>query len=248
MIRLDMSEFMEKHSASKLIGPPPGYVGYDEGGQLTEKLRRRPYSVVLFDEIEKSHEDVFNILLQILDEGRLTDAQGRQADFKNSIIVMTSNVGARSITDEARRLGFSHGQDPGGLRRDAEIRKQVMADLRRTFRPEFLNRVDDSIVFRRLTREDIRAIAGNMLSAVAKRMDGLGVALEYSAAAVEALAEAGFDPAYGARPLRRTIRNAIEDAAAEKLLDGSLAPGDTACADVEDGKITLRKKQSENAA
>ena len=243
MIRLDMSEFMEKHTVSKLIGSPPGYVGYDEGGQLTEKVRRKPYSVILFDEIEKAHEDVFNILLQIMDDGRLTDSQGRHVDFKNTIIVMTSNVGAKNITDVEKHLGFDHTEpETDAARRDEEIRKLVMADLRRTFKPEFLNRVDDTIVFRRLTQEDIDAIARNMLAIVAQRMQGLGVTLEYTDAAVTMLGKAGFDPNYGARPLRRTIQASVEDAAAEKLLDGSLKAGDTAVVDVRDGKVTVEKK------
>ena len=244
MIRLDMSEFMEKHTVSKLIGSPPGYVGYDEGGQLTEKVRRKPYSVILFDEIEKAHEDVFNILLQIMDDGRLTDSQGRHVDFRNTIVVMTSNVGAKSITDDGKRLGFDHGADETDeTRRNGEIKKQVMAELRRTFKPEFLNRVDDTIVFRRLTQEDIDTIAGKMLDAIAERMRGLGVTLEYTGAAVRKLAEAGFDPAYGARPLRRTIQSAVEDAAAEQMLAGTLKSGDAALADVADGEVTVRKKQ-----
>ena len=249
MIRLDMSEFMEKHTTSKLIGSPPGYVGYDEGGQLTEKVRRKPYSVILFDEIEKAHEDVFNILLQIMDDGRLTDSQGRHVDFKNTIIVMTSNVGAKNITDVEKHLGFDHIEpetDEG--KRDEEIKKLVMADLRRTFKPEFLNRVDDTIVFRRLTQEDINAIARNMLATVAQRMLGLGVTLEYTDAAVEKLGEAGFDANYGARPLRRTIQNLVEDAAAEQLLDGSVQSGDTAVVDVTDGKVTVAKKVTASAA
>ena len=244
MIRLDMSEFMEKHTVSKLIGSPPGYVGYDEGGQLTEKVRRKPYSVILFDEIEKAHEDVFNILLQIMDDGRLTDSQGRHVDFRNTIVVMTSNVGAKSITDDGKRLGFDHGTaETDETRRNGEIKKQVMTELRRTFKPEFLNRVDDTIVFRRLTQEDIDTIAGKMLDVIAERMQGLGVTLEYTGAAVRKLAEAGFDPAYGARPLRRTIQSAVEDAAAEQMLAGTLKSGDAALADVADGEVSVRKKE-----
>ena len=240
MIRLDMSEFMEKHTVSKLIGSPPGYVGYDEGGQLTEKVRRKPYSVILFDEIEKAHEDVFNILLQIMDDGRLTDSQGRHVDFKNTIIVMTSNVGARNITDDARRLGFEH-QEPetDETKRDEEIQKLVLADLRRTFKPEFLNRVDDTIVFHRLTQEDIRRIARNLLDIVSKRMAGMGITLTVTDEAVERLGEAGFDPAYGARPLRRVIQTQVEDAAAEAMLTGALKAGGKAVVRVEDGKVVV---------
>jgi len=240
MIRLDMSEFMEKHTTSKLIGSPPGYVGYDEGGQLTEKVRRKPYSVILFDEIEKAHEDVFNIMLQIMDDGRLTDSQGRRVDFKNTIIVMTSNVGAKNITETRKPLGFG-GEETGD--RNAEIRDLVMADLKRTFKPEFLNRVDDAIVFRQLTKEDIGAIARNMLAAVSQRMAAMGITLEYTDAAVKLLGDKGYDPAYGARPLRRTIQTLVEDTAAEKMLDGSLAAGGSAAVDAADGKIVLKTQK-----
>ena len=240
MIRVDMSEYMEKHTTSRLVGSPPGYVGYEEGGQLTEKVRRKPYSVILFDEIEKAHEDVFNIMLQVMDDGRLTDGQGRKVDFKNTIIVMTSNVGAKNITDKKLRLGFGTG---GEEERDEEaIRATVMGELRRTFRPEFLNRIDDTIVFRRLTREDIRQIAGNMLAAVRSRVEALGIALEISDEALDKIAEEGFDPVYGARPLRRKIQSVVEDAVAELLLEGKAAAGDTVEAAVEEGEITLRKK------
>ncbi len=216
MIRVDMSEYMEKHTVSKLIGSPPGYVGFDEGGQLTEKVRRKPYSVILFDEIEKAHEDVFNIMLQIMDDGILTDSQGRHVDFKNTIIVMTSNIGARNITDKRTSLGFSAKESVEDDERDnEEIRELVMKDLKNTFRPEFINRIDETVVFHRLTREDIRKIAANML------------------------AEVGYDPTYGARPLRRTIQSLIEDAAAEKLLDGSIKAGERVKATVENDKIVL---------
>jgi len=216
-------------------------VGYDEGGQLTEKVRRKPYSVILFDEIEKAHEDVFNIMLQIMDDGRLTDGQGRHVDFKNTIIVMTSNVGAKSITEKKAQLGFDHSDKETGERSYEEIRALVMADLRNVFRPEFLNRIDETIVFHQLTRENIRAIAANMLRTVSERMDGLGIGLRYTDAALDKLAEQGFDPVYGARPLRRTIQSVIEDAAAEAMLAGTLQKGDTALADVKDGKIVLEK-------
>ena len=242
MIRLDMSEFMEKHTTSKLIGSPPGYVGYDEGGQLTEKVRRKPYSVILFDEIEKAHEDVFNILLQIMDDGRLTDSQGRHVDFKNTIIVMTSNVGAKNITDRGAQLGFDHGAGENAEKsEDERIHDLVMGDLKRTFKPEFLNRVDDIIVFHRLTQENINAIAGNMLAAVAKRMENMEVKLTWTDAAVNALGEAGFDPAYGARPLRRTIQTKVEDAVAELLLTGEIHAGDTVLVDAAEGKVTVTK-------
>ena len=249
MIRLDMSEFMEKHTTSKLIGSPPGYVGYDEGGQLTEKVRRKPYSVVLFDEIEKAHEDVFNILLQIMDDGRLTDSQGRHVDFKNTIIVMTSNVGAKNITDRGTQLGFDHGAGENAEKtEDERIHDLVMGDLKRTFKPEFLNRVDDIIVFHRLTQENINAIAGNMLSAVAKRMENMEVKLTWTDAAVNALGKAGFDPAYGARPLRRTIQTKVEDAVAELLLTGEVHAGDTVLVDAPDGSVTVAKAPETAAA
>ena len=242
MIRLDMSEFMEKHTTSKLIGSPPGYVGYDEGGQLTEKVRRKPYSVILFDEIEKAHEDVFNILLQIMDDGRLTDSQGRHVDFKNTIIVMTSNVGAKNITDRGTQLGYDHSAGENAEKsEDERIHDLVMGDLKRTFKPEFLNRVDDIIVFHRLTQENINAIAGNMLAAVAKRMENMEVKLTWTDAAVNALGEAGFDPAYGARPLRRTIQTKVEDAVAELLLTGEIHAGDTVLVDAAEGKVTVTK-------
>jgi len=242
MIRVDMSEFMEKHTVSKLIGSPPGYVGYDEGGQLTEKVRRKPYSVVLFDEIEKAHEDVFNIMLQVMEDGRLTDSQGRRVDFKNTVIVMTSNVGAKNITETKKRLGFS--AEGAEVENNAnEIREEVLKELRRTFKPEFLNRVDDIIVFHRLSRENIREIAGNMLAEVGKRMGKMGLSLSFDNDALDVLAEKGFDPIYGARPLRRTIQSSIEDAVAEKLLEGEIKVGDRLTAKSVDGKVAIEKAQ-----
>ena len=242
MIRVDMSEYMEKHTVSKLIGSPPGYVGFDEGGQLTEKVRRKPYSVVLFDEIEKAHEDVFNLLLQIMDDGRLTDSQGRTVDFRNTVIVMTSNIGARAITDRRAALGFS-GLDGTPERSYAEIREAVTAELKKTFRPEFLNRIDETIVFRRLTGEDIRAIAGNMVQTVALRAAALGVHLTVTPEAVARLAEAGYDADYGARPLRRTVQTQLEDPLAEALLTGALSSGGEAEAVVDEtGRVAVRAK------
>ncbi len=241
MIRVDMSEFMEKHTVSKLIGSPPGYVGFDEGGQLTEKVRRKPYSVILFDEIEKAHEDVFNIMLQIMDDGILTDSQGRRVDFKNTIIVMTSNVGARNITEKRASLGFSVvDSKDAGIKDVDEIKSLVMKDLKNTFRPEFLNRIDETVVFHQLSRDDIRQIAEKMLESVAERLQKMGVALNVGEGALDKLADAGFDPIYGARPLRRTIQNMIEDAAAEKLLDGSLQSGMSVEAVVAGDKIVLK--------
>ena len=242
LVRLDMSEYMERHTVSRLVGAPPGYVGYDEGGQLTEKVRRRPWSVVLFDEIEKAHEDVFNLLLQIMDDGRLTDSQGRTVDFRNTVIVMTSNIGARAITDRRAALGFS-GLDGTPERSYAEIREAVTAELKKTFRPEFLNRIDETIVFRRLTGEDIRAIAGNMVQTVALRAAALGVHLTVTPEAVARLAEAGYDADYGARPLRRTVQTQLEDPLAEALLTGALSSGGEAEAVVDEtGHVAVRAK------
>ena len=221
MLRLDMSEYMEKHTVSKLIGSPPGYVGYDEGGYLTDKVRRKPYSVVLFDEIEKAHPDVFNILLQILEDGRLTDSQGRTVDFKNTVIIMTSNIGARRITEKGgNSLGFS--QDSNKKRDFEEIKEKVMKELRDVFRPEFLNRVDDIIVFSKLTSEDIESIAEKMLDNLKIRLQSLGVEIAFTSGAVKAIAEKGFDEDYGARPLRRAIQSEIEDILSEKILEGQV--------------------------
>ena len=242
MVRIDMSEYMEKHTVSRLIGSPPGYVGHEEGGQLTEKVRRKPYSVVLFDEIEKAHEDVWNILLQILEDGVVTDSQGRRVDFKNTVIVMTSNVGARNITDAAAKLGFD-GDDKGGKEteeaRFARIREAVMTDLKHTFRPEFLNRIDEIIVFRQLTQENIVEIARRMLTVTGKRMAQQGITLISDDDAVAELARDGFDPQYGARPLRRAIQNQVEDAVAELMLEGKLKSGDTAHVRLRDGKVVI---------
>ncbi len=244
MVRIDMSEYMEKHTVSRLVGSPPGYVGHEEGGQLTEKVRRKPYSVVLFDEIEKAHEDVWNILLQILEDGIVTDSQGRKVDFKNTIIVMTSNVGAKNITADAARLGFDgeekDGKESEELRFD-RIRDAVMADLKRTFRPEFLNRIDEIIVFRQLTEDNIRQIARRMLDITGARMAQQGITLEADDDAVAELARDGFDPQYGARPLRRAIQSMVEDAVAEQMLEGNLKSGDTAHVRLRDGKVVIEK-------
>ena len=240
MIRIDMSEYMEKHTVSRLVGSPPGYVGHEEGGQLTEKVRRKPYSVVLFDEIEKAHEDVWNILLQILEDGVLTDSR---VDFKNTVIVMTSNVGARNITAaETARLGFDGGEKETDEKvRFDRIREAVMAELKRTFKPEFLNRIDETIVFRQLTEEDIVKIARRMLDVTGKRMAEQGITLDASDDAVAALAKDGFDPQYGARPLRRAIQNTVEDAVAEMMLEGELKSGDTAHVRLKEGKVVIEK-------
>ena len=238
MIRFDMSEFMEKHTVSKLIGSPPGYVGYDEGGQLTEMVRRKPYSVLLFDEIEKAHPDVFNMLLQILDEGRLTDSQGRHVNFRNTVIIMTSNVGARLITEKQTNLGF-FGGEVANQNDDSKIREAFLGELKKLFKPEFLNRVDDTIVFNKLTSEDIQAIAKNLLKNLAKRLSELDIKAEFNDEAVEAVAKAGFDEVYGARPLKRAIQSHIEDAISEKMLDGSIKSGDTVICGYKDGKYTF---------
>ena len=241
LVRLDMSEYMERHTVSRLVGAPPGYVGYDEGGQLTEKVRRRPWSVVLFDEIEKAHEDVWNLLLQILEDGVLTDAQGRRVDFRNTVLVMTSNVGAKAITSSAAKLGFAQAEDgDGGF---ARVKETVMAELRATFKPEFLNRIDSTVVFRRLSRADVSAIARRMLKATVQRAAALGVTLTVEDAAVERIADEGFDPLYGARPLRRVIRAEVEDAVAELLLSGTLHAGGAARIAAEDGTLRVRREE-----
>ncbi|MBR6739626.1 MAG: ATP-dependent Clp protease ATP-binding subunit [Clostridia bacterium] len=237
MIRIDMSEYMEKHTVSRLVGSPPGYVGFDEGGQLTEKVRRKPYSVVLFDEIEKAHPDVLNLLLQIMDDGILTDAQGRRVSFKNTIVVMTSNIGAKAITVPQKQLGFAGGEEKD----DTHTRETVLNELKREFRPEFINRIDDIIVFSKLSKDEIKQIAGNMLGSVAKRAAELGVELGWDDAALEVISDAGYDPIYGARPLRRAIASKVEDALSERLLDGSVSKGDRVEVSAEDGLITVNK-------
>ena len=225
MIRLDMSEFMEKHTVSKLVGSPPGYVGYDEGGQLTEKVRRKPYSVILFDEIEKAHPDVFNIMLQILDDGVLTDSQGRKVDFKNCIIIMTSNVGAKLISSGSGSLGFS-GSENNDIMDQTRIREAVMGELKKCFRPEFLNRVDDIIVFERLKKDDIKEIARRMLKTLSDRIKDMDIELSFDDSTVEQIANEGFDPVYGARPLRRAIQSKIEDKLSEEMLEGRIKAGE----------------------
>ena len=238
MIRLDMSEYMEKHSVSKLIGSPPGYVGFQEGGQLTEKIRRKPYSVLLFDEIEKSHPDVFNILLQVLEDGRLTDSQGRQVDFKNTVIILTSNVGAGEISS-SKPLGFLF--DTGNTEK-SETKERMMRALRSTFRPEFLNRVDEVIIFNSLSKENIATIAKLMLDEVSLRCKEIGISLSFSPAVAELLAQKGFDANWGARPLRRTVMRLVEDTLSTELLEGKFAAGDKVEATAQDGKILFLKK------
>jgi ATP-dependent Clp protease ATP-binding subunit ClpC len=230
MVRLDMSEYMEKHSVSRLVGSPPGYVGYDEGGQLTEAVRRRPYSVVLFDEIEKAHPDVFNMLLQILDDGRLTDNKGRTVDFKNTVVIMTSNVGAELIPDAEQ------------MERDYDaVEKRLMAELRQTFRPEFLNRVDEIIVFHGLSRAELSRIVDLLLDHVRRQVEGQGMHLEVTDAAREVILNEGYDPAFGARPLKRAIQRLVENPLSRELLRGAFAEGDTIRADALDGAVVFTK-------
>ena len=246
VIRIDMSEYMEKHSVSRLVGSPPGYVGYEEGGQLTQKVRNKPYSVVLFDEVEKAHPDVFNILLQILDDGRLTDSNGRVVNFKNTIIVMTSNAGASTITSK-RSLGFGGSVE---TTRDYEAMKErVMAEVKDTFRPEFINRIDDLIVFHALEPDDIRRIAALMLGSVSRRLAQRGMQLSYGDDVVALLADEGYDANFGARPLRRTIQRSVEDALSEEIIAGKIALGDRVELYVEDGnRIAFRKLLPEKPA
>ena len=240
MIRIDMSEFMESHSVAKLIGSPPGYVGYDEGGQLTEKVRRKPYSVILFDEMEKAHPDVMNMLLQILEDGRLTDSQGRTVNFKNTIIIMTSNVGAKLITDK-NKLGFANDKSAENEKQEYEnIKKEVLAELKKQFRPEFINRIDDIIVFHKLNNEDINKIMEIMLKQVQKRLELQNYKVEIDDSAKELIAKKGVDNNYGARPLRRSIQNMLEDKIAEAILDGIIKPGKKAVATAKGDEIIIK--------
>ncbi len=239
MLRLDMSEYMEKHTVSKLIGSPPGYVGFEEGGQLTEKVRRKPYSVVLFDEIEKAHPDVFNMLLQILEDGRLTDSQGRTVDFKNTVIIMTSNVGARLITEKQSSLGFNSENENAEESEKKDIKELVTGELRKVFRPEFLNRVDDIIVFNKLNKDEIKQIAVKMLKTLENRLDKMNIKISFTDNAVSEIADKGFDENYGARPLRRAIQNEIEDPLSEQMLEGKVKDGAVVTCDFSDGQFTF---------
>lgn len=239
IIRLDMSEYMEQHTVSKMIGSPPGYVGFDEGGQLTERVRRKPYSVILFDEIEKAHPDVFNVLLQILDDGSLTDSQGRRVDFKNTVVIMTSNVGARFITEHKAAFGFATGSSE---RDDEGIKNDVLAELRRTFKPEFLNRIDDIIVFNKLNQDDIYKIAQKMLDTLISRMEALGIAITFDTSAIKAISNVGFDEIYGARPLRRAIQSKIEDSLSELILDGTIKSGNRVICGYENDEFKFIKE------
>jgi len=239
MIRIDMSEYMEKHSVSRLVGSPPGYVGYEEGGQLTEKVRRKPYSVILFDEIEKAHPDVFNILLQIMEDGILTDSQGRRVDFRNTVIIMTSNIGARLIT-EPKTFGFGSSENSESKSYE-KIKGDVLGELKRAFRPEFLNRVDDIIVFHPLTKDDIEKIADILLKNMLKRLKDNNITASYTHEVVGFIAKEGFDPIYGARPLRRAIQSKVEDALAEEMLDNNVNEGDNIVIDYKDNKISISR-------
>ena len=243
MIRLDMSEFMERHTVSKLIGSPPGYVGFNEGGQLTEAVRRRPYTVVLFDEIEKAHPDVFNLLLQLLEDGRLTDSKGRTVDFKNTLIIMTSNIGSKVIEKGGGGLGFEFGGGDAEETQYNRIRSLVNEELKQYFRPEFLNRLDEIIVFRQLNREEVKQIAEIMLKEVFARMLEKNIALSVTDGFKERLVEEGYNPSYGARPLRRAVMRLLEDSLAEEFLSGRIGDGDAALVDVDDSKQVVIRKQ-----
>ena len=233
MVRIDMSEYMEKYSVSRLIGAPPGYVGYEEGGQLSEAVRRKPYSVVLFDEIEKAHPDVFNVLLQVLDDGRITDSQGRTVDFKNTIIILTSNIGSQYLLDGI--------QPDGSISPEAEA--SVMNDLRNHFRPEFLNRLDEIIMFKPLSKDHIGAIVGLMIDELNKRLEDRELKVELTDAAVANVSENGYDPVYGARPLKRYLQKTVETLSARLILEAKVGPGDVILIDVDsDGRLIARKK------
>ncbi len=239
VIRLDMSEYMEKHNASKLVGSPPGYVGYDEGGQLTEKVRRKPYSIILFDEIEKAHPDVFNMLLQILDDGILTDSTGRRVDFKNTVIIMTSNLGAKHIASSGSSIGF--GENAGKLT-DEQIKSAVTGELKKAFRPEFLGRIDEVIVFSQLKKDEISLIAKRMLNELQKRLKTMDIEMSFSDEVTELVADAGFDRVYGARPLRKALQNSIEDKLSEEILAGSVSAGNKYRCTVINGEAKFEKE------
>jgi len=238
LVRIDMSEYMEKFSVSRLVGAPPGYVGYEEGGQLTEKIRRKPYSVVLLDEIEKAHPDVFNILLQVLDDGILTDGLGRRVDFRNTIIIMTSNIGVRDLKDFGTGIGFATKARTEN--QDALMKSTIQSALKKVFSPEFLNRLDDIIVFNSLEREHIHKIIDLSLGKLFHRITNLGYKIELTTAAKDFLSKKGYDPQYGARPLNRAIQKYLEDPIAEELLKGEIAEGDIILADYEEGKEELK--------
>jgi len=248
IMRLDMSEFMEKHAVARLIGAPPGYVGYEEGGYLTEAVRRKPYSVILLDEVEKAHADVFNILLQVLDDGRLTDGQGRTVDFRNTVIIMTSNLGSQRI-QELSALANRKGSSPTGAEAETEyqlMKSEVMDVVSQHFRPEFINRVDDVVVFHPLGREAINSIAEIQMQDLRSRLFERELDMELSSEAMEQISEAGFDPVYGARPLRRAIQQLLENPLAQEILAGNFIPGDVIQVDIQkddpQGKMSFKKK------
>jgi ATP-dependent Clp protease ATP-binding subunit ClpC len=240
LLQLDMSEFMERHTVSRLVGAPPGYIGYEEAGQLTETIRRRPYSVVCFDEVEKAHPEAFNMLLQIMEDGHLSDAKGHKVDFRNTIIIMTSNIGADLISRQTS-LGFAVSRDEAKTQEEAykEMKEKLLAELKRTFRPEFLNRVDGVMVFKALTKEEIKQIVDLELNKVRERLEDQQIELEVSEAAKGHLAQEGYDTHFGARPLKRVIQRLVEDPLSEGLLAGEFQEGDTVLADLEDGEVKL---------
>ena len=240
VIRLDMSEYMEKHNASKLVGSPPGYVGYDEGGQLTEKVRRKPYSIILFDEIEKAHPDVFNMLLQILDDGILTDSTGRKIDFKNTVIIMTSNLGAKQIAGQTKSIGFGENSEKIS---DEKIKSAVMGELKKAFRPEFLGRIDEVIVFSQLSSDEIKEIAGRMIATLKERLKAMDIDMSFDDSIGELVAKAGFDPVYGARPLRRALQNKVEDILSEEILSGRVTAGNKYVCREENGEAKILKEE-----
>ena len=241
LIRVDMSEYMEKHSVSKMIGSPPGYVGYEEGGQLSEKVRRNPYSVILFDEIEKAHPDVFNILLQVLDDGHITDSTGRKVDFKNTVIIMTSNAGAQNIISP-KNLGFA--SDNSKEHNHAVMKERVMEEVKTIFKPEFLNRIDETIVFHTLTKENIGSIVDILLASINKRIkEQMNMTIKLDDAARNYIIDNGYDEKYGARPLKRALQSKVEDELAEKILEGSFKSGDTVLVSLEDDKLVFSKSK-----
>ncbi|MCY3654052.1 MAG: ATP-dependent Clp protease ATP-binding subunit, partial [Cyanobacteria bacterium MAG IRC1_bin_28] len=244
MIRVDMSEYMERHTVSKLIGSPPGYVGFNEGGQLTEAVRRRPYTVILFDEIEKAHPDIFNLLLQLLEDGHLTDSKGRKVNFKNTLVIMTSNIGSKVIEKGGGGLGFEFSEDNEEEARYTRIRSLVNEELKNYFRPEFLNRLDEVIVFRQLTRAEVKQIAALMLKEVFARMQEKEITLSVTESFQDRLVEEGYNPSYGARPLRRAVMRLLEDSLAEEFLNGAIKEGDHALVDVDDQKKVVIRRQS----
>ncbi len=248
MIRLDMSEFMERHTVSKLIGSPPGYVGFNEGGQLTEAVRRRPYTVVLFDEVEKAHPDVFNLLLQLLEDGRLTDSKGRTVDFKNTLLIMTSNIGSKVIEKGGGGLGFEFSGDTAEDSQYNRIKSLVNEELKQYFRPEFLNRLDEIIVFRQLTKSEVKEIAEIMLKEVFSRLNDKGIKLDVTDAFKERLVEEGYNPSYGARPLRRAVMRLLEDSLAEEVLSGRIKDGDKALVDIDENKKVTVNISSEESS